>query len=468
MIVRPRPMSRQEVRSLDEKAAAEVAMPTLLLMENAGRGAAGWLAELAGAIPPDAGGRPFTPPPTLPDPDVPHGPPPPRVLILCGPGNNGGDGGVVARHLDAWGFPVEVVWFARGDQLRGDAAAQWGILARSGIAQTAWFDDHPGDDVDPEAVAPCWPAPTGWSTACWARGSPGRSRARCASSSRRSTARGSPSSRSTSPRGSTPTPAGRWASPSAPRRPPRSSPPSSGSPPPAPPTTPARSPSSTSACPGACSSRSSPVVDPGGHGPPDPRGGRASRRAGRKRPRTEPCPPGPGDVIGPAYQESGCKPLVRDARIVYQVVDRAIDTRRTDGGRRPCGCRRRRSPVYGKARQAKKPVPRGDDLEPGRSGGRPLDGHRVLLSELRRAVRGRPADGREAGPLQEVRPADGDPPGGRDRVDVRDARAGHGGRRGRSRRGRRRRRGGRRLVDRRPGSRRGSAARAWHRSRSTG
>ena len=152
MIVRPRPLSRQEVRSLDERAAAELAMPTLLLMENAGRGAAGWLAELAGVIPPDAGGRPFTPPPTLHDPDVPHGPPPPKMLILCGPGNNGGDGGVVARHLDAWGFPVQVVWFARADQLRGDAAVQWGILARSGIAQSAWFDDHPGDAVDPAAI----------------------------------------------------------------------------------------------------------------------------------------------------------------------------------------------------------------------------------------------------------------------------------------------------------------------------
>jgi NAD(P)H-hydrate epimerase len=138
-------MSRAEMRDLDEKAAAGLGMPTLLLMENAGRGAAGWLAELAGAIPPDAGGRPFTPPPTLPDPEVPHGPPPPRMLILCGPGNNGGDGGVVARHLDAWGFPVEVIWFARAQQLRGDAAAQWGILSRSGIPQSVWFDDHPGD-----------------------------------------------------------------------------------------------------------------------------------------------------------------------------------------------------------------------------------------------------------------------------------------------------------------------------------
>jgi NAD(P)H-hydrate epimerase len=152
MIVRLRPLSRQEVRGLDERAAAELALPTLLLMENAGRGAAGWMAELAGAIPPDAGGRPFTPPPSLPAPDVPHGPRPPEVLILCGTGNNGGDGGVMARHLDAWGFPVRVVWFARGGQLRGDAATQRDILAKSGIAQSAWFDDNPAEEIDPEAI----------------------------------------------------------------------------------------------------------------------------------------------------------------------------------------------------------------------------------------------------------------------------------------------------------------------------
>ncbi len=131
-------------------------MPTLLLMENAGRGARGLAGRARRHDAAGRGGRPFTPPPTLPDPDVPHGPPPPRVLILCGPGNNGGDGGVVARHLDAWGFPVEVVWFARGDQLRGDAAAQWGILAQSGIGQSAWFDDHPEDAVHPEAVGTGW------------------------------------------------------------------------------------------------------------------------------------------------------------------------------------------------------------------------------------------------------------------------------------------------------------------------
>jgi NAD(P)H-hydrate epimerase len=135
-----RPLSREEVRALDRQAAEELALPTLILMENAGRGAAGWLAELVGAIPPEAGGRTFTP-----HHSTQIRKPAPRMVILCGPGNNGGDGGVVARHLNAWGFPIKVIWFARADQLRGDAATQWSILSKSAIDQSAWFDDHPAD-----------------------------------------------------------------------------------------------------------------------------------------------------------------------------------------------------------------------------------------------------------------------------------------------------------------------------------
>jgi NAD(P)H-hydrate epimerase len=150
MIARIRPLSREEVRRLDVQAAEELGLPGLLLMENAGRGAAGWLAELLGEIPADAGARPFAP--SSSDPDVPRGPAPARVLVLCGPGNNGGDGGVVARHLDAWSFPVRVVWFARHDQLRGDAAVQWTILEKSGVVQSAWFDEHPGEEVDPASI----------------------------------------------------------------------------------------------------------------------------------------------------------------------------------------------------------------------------------------------------------------------------------------------------------------------------
>lgn len=119
--LRLRPLSRAEVRSIDARAAGELGMPTVALMENAGRGAAALLCDRFGAQGQDL----------------------PRVLVLCGPGNNGGDGGVVARHLDLRGLPVRVVWIADPDRLRGDAAVQWTILDRSGLDSTAAPDAGP-------------------------------------------------------------------------------------------------------------------------------------------------------------------------------------------------------------------------------------------------------------------------------------------------------------------------------------
>jgi NAD(P)H-hydrate epimerase len=116
-----RPLSRAEVRSVDEQAV-KLGLPTLVLMENAGRGAAEWLRELA-------------------DPGA-------RVLLACGPGNNGGDGGVVARHLDAWGFSVRVTWFVQAERITGDAATQKLVLENSGVAQSIWHQSTDSSQLD--------------------------------------------------------------------------------------------------------------------------------------------------------------------------------------------------------------------------------------------------------------------------------------------------------------------------------
>lgn len=84
-----------------DAAAAAAGVPSLALME-----AAGW--QIATAI-----RQRFRPRPTL---------------VLAGPGNNGGDGFVVARYLTLWGWPVRVGLLGARERLKGDAAvnaARW-------------------------------------------------------------------------------------------------------------------------------------------------------------------------------------------------------------------------------------------------------------------------------------------------------------------------------------------------------
>jgi NAD(P)H-hydrate epimerase len=99
-------LSRAQVREIDHRAAKEFGVPSIVLMENAGRGAAEWLMSMG------AGGK---------------------VLVCCGKGNNGGDGLVIARHLDLHGLAVRVLLFTNPDELSGDAATNWTIAARSRI-----------------------------------------------------------------------------------------------------------------------------------------------------------------------------------------------------------------------------------------------------------------------------------------------------------------------------------------------
>jgi NAD(P)H-hydrate epimerase len=99
-------LSRAEVRELDRRGIEEYGVPGVVLMENAGRGAAEILLRLG------INGQ---------------------VVICCGKGNNGGDGMVIARHLDNAGAVVCVLLFTRPEDLRGDAAINYHVVARAGL-----------------------------------------------------------------------------------------------------------------------------------------------------------------------------------------------------------------------------------------------------------------------------------------------------------------------------------------------
>lgn len=86
------------MRAVDRWAIEEVGVPSLELMEAAGRAVAEAVASLA-----------------------PEGP----VRVVCGKGNNGGDGFVAARLLREMGFEVEALLLWPGEELRGDAAVNY-------------------------------------------------------------------------------------------------------------------------------------------------------------------------------------------------------------------------------------------------------------------------------------------------------------------------------------------------------
>ncbi|PZF75137.1 bifunctional ADP-dependent NAD(P)H-hydrate dehydratase/NAD(P)H-hydrate epimerase [Aestuariivirga litoralis] len=128
-------LTPEEMYRADTLAVA-AGVPSLSLMEHAGRAVADEITRRYGARP---------------------------TLVLCGPGNNGGDGFVVARILRAWGWPVRLALLGDRARLKGDAAAmaaRWdgpveavGAMDGAGLIVDALFGAGLSKDFPAELAA---------------------------------------------------------------------------------------------------------------------------------------------------------------------------------------------------------------------------------------------------------------------------------------------------------------------------
>jgi hydroxyethylthiazole kinase-like uncharacterized protein yjeF len=110
-------LTPQEARDLDRETQSR-GVPALDLMERAGRAVARGAAEAAGG----SYGR--------------------RAVIVCGRGNNGGDGFVAARHLARVGMRVDVLEIEPSSADEGPASANRARLPEQGLEARPWTGEH--------------------------------------------------------------------------------------------------------------------------------------------------------------------------------------------------------------------------------------------------------------------------------------------------------------------------------------
>ncbi len=108
----------EQMRELDRITIEEIGIPGVVLMENAGLQVVRIMREQI----PDFARK--------------------KVLIVCGKGNNGGDGFVVARHLFNSGMEVRVTLIAEKHQLKGDAKLNFNIAEKMNIPIVEMTDNE--------------------------------------------------------------------------------------------------------------------------------------------------------------------------------------------------------------------------------------------------------------------------------------------------------------------------------------
>ncbi len=99
-------LTAHQMRNIDRRAISRYHVPGLVLMENAGRSVVEHLLDDLDGVEDSA------------------------IAVVCGKGNNGGDGLVVARHLHGLGFTPTVFLVARKSDLEGDPATNLRVVER--------------------------------------------------------------------------------------------------------------------------------------------------------------------------------------------------------------------------------------------------------------------------------------------------------------------------------------------------
>jgi NAD(P)H-hydrate epimerase len=118
-------LTAEEMGAVDRRTVEEFGVPLESLMERAGSAVAAFCLRQYGAMSP--------------------------VVVLCGKGNNGGDGFVAARVLTQAGQTVRVVLLGRMDEVKGEAAE---ALARFRRAVSTVIVDEVVDDAALKACIP--------------------------------------------------------------------------------------------------------------------------------------------------------------------------------------------------------------------------------------------------------------------------------------------------------------------------
>ncbi|HHD57280.1 MAG TPA: NAD(P)H-hydrate epimerase, partial [Desulfobulbaceae bacterium] len=112
-----------EMQQLDRIAIDQYGIPGIVLMENAGRGTVSAMVETFGPLIDST------------------------VVIFVGPGNNGGDGLVIARHALAAGAHPLVIFTIAPEKLKGDAAVNASVVRKLQIPFLSLSDTFEPADI---------------------------------------------------------------------------------------------------------------------------------------------------------------------------------------------------------------------------------------------------------------------------------------------------------------------------------